>query len=299
MSNPLISVIMSVYNADEDQLFRAVSSILNQTYKNLELIIAIDDMNKKNTKEYLEKTFDDDRLNVYINETNLRLPGSLSNLIKHCNADYIARMDQDDISKPDRLEKELKLLVDDDLDLVAGNIEVIDEENNLMYCFNGEVNETRLYKDFELAHPTWLVKKKTYEDLGLYRNFPHAEDLDFLIRAKLAGKKFGVVEDVVLSYRITTNSMSRSNELKQRYIRKFLLDHAAQNKVADIDEANAYLDSLNLTEKEMKDYSLSRYYYKKSVIAYYQKNTFMRYMYMLMSLAVSKKAREFRFNKVK
>lgn len=297
MNKPKISVIMSVYNAEENQLFKSISSILNQTFSDFELIIAIDDNNSRNTFEYIKHNFQDTRIHVYINDRNLKLANSLNGLIQKASGEYIARMDHDDISKPYRLQEELDYLEKNSLDIVAGNIEVIDENDSLLYCYNSPITYQRLYENFELPHPTWLLKKNIYDELNGYRNLQPIEDLDFLIRAKLSGKKFGVIDKVLLSYRITTNSISRKSKLKQKYLRKYLLSKEKEGITPSIEEITTYINSLSISEKDSEDYSKSRYYYNKAIAAKYHNQKLKYYSYILFSLLVSKKAREFRFKK--
>ena len=104
----MISVIMSTYKEDEELLRESIESILNQTYKDIEFIIILDypdnEIHQKVICEYASK---DKRVHFYINQKNLGLTKSLNRGISLCTGDYIARMDADDISLSDRLEKQL------------------------------------------------------------------------------------------------------------------------------------------------------------------------------------------------
>ncbi len=104
MRKPLVSVIMSVYNAEEF-LRMAVISILNQTYKDFEFII-IDDGSTDSSLSILQ-SFKDTRIRLLINEQNLKLPTSLNKGIAISKGKYIVRMDADDISFPKRIEKQV------------------------------------------------------------------------------------------------------------------------------------------------------------------------------------------------
>ena len=106
---PDISVIMSVYNG-ETYLEEAIESVRKQTFKNWELII-INDCSTDSTSEILaDFSLRDERIKVYTNEVNLKLPSSLNKAISLCSAKYIARMDADDICLPERLEKQYKFM---------------------------------------------------------------------------------------------------------------------------------------------------------------------------------------------
>ena len=108
---PKISIIMSVYNG-EDYLSEAIESVLNQTFKDFELIV-INDCSTDSTGEILNRFAElDKRVKVHTNEVNLRLPSSLNKAIALAQGKYIARMDADDICLPERLEKQYKFMED-------------------------------------------------------------------------------------------------------------------------------------------------------------------------------------------
>ena len=102
---PDISVIMSVYNG-ETYLEEAIESIRQQTFQNWELIVINDCSTDATTAILADVSHKDERIKVFTNECNLRLPTSLNKAITHSVGKYIARMDADDISFPDRLEKQ-------------------------------------------------------------------------------------------------------------------------------------------------------------------------------------------------
>ena len=106
---PKISLIMSVYNG-EDYLVEAIESVLNQTFKEFELIV-INDCSTDSTGEILNRFAElDKRVKVHTNEVNLRLPSSLNKAITLAQGKYIARMDADDICLPERLEKQYNFM---------------------------------------------------------------------------------------------------------------------------------------------------------------------------------------------
>ena len=106
---PEISIIMSVYNG-EDYLAETMDSIVNQTYKDWELI-AINDCSTDSTAQILSSYAEkDERIKVYTNEVNLKLQASLNKAISLCSGKYIARMDADDICLPKRFERQYKFM---------------------------------------------------------------------------------------------------------------------------------------------------------------------------------------------
>ena len=107
MSKPLVSVLMAVYNG-EKYLLEAIESILNQTYTNFEFLI-INDGSTDSTEEII-LSYSDQRIRYIKNEQNLKLIASLNKGLDLAKGKYIARMDADDISLPDRLEKQVNFL---------------------------------------------------------------------------------------------------------------------------------------------------------------------------------------------
>ena len=111
MSEKKISVIMSTYNEKEIWVKEAVDSILNQTVNDFEFIIIVDKPDNNKIIDLLhEYEMNDKRVKVYINNKNLGLVKSLNKAIRLSNGKFIARMDADDYSYPQRFEKQLNLL---------------------------------------------------------------------------------------------------------------------------------------------------------------------------------------------
>ena len=112
---PLISVIMSVYN-DSKNLDSSISSILNQSFKNFELLI-MNDGSTENIQKILSKYEKNSKIRIFKNENNIGLTKSLNLLIKESVGKYIARQDSDDISISSRLNKQIDYLNKYNLDL--------------------------------------------------------------------------------------------------------------------------------------------------------------------------------------
>ena len=129
MSQYKVSVIMASYNG-EKYISDAIQSLLDQTFQDWELVVC-DDCSTDNTyqilKGYAEKY--PDKFQVLHNEKNLRLAASLNRCIEYARGEYIARMDDDDISLPERLEKEVKYLDEHPyVSFVSANIQLFDED---------------------------------------------------------------------------------------------------------------------------------------------------------------------------
>jgi GT2 family glycosyltransferase len=124
-NQPLVSVLMSVYNG-ERYLREAVESILNQTFTGFEFII-VDDGSTDGTATILD-SYTDPRIVRVTNETNIGIVGSLNRGLRMIQRMYLARIDQDDVSLPDRLEEQVCLLEQyPDVVIVGSSYDEIDE----------------------------------------------------------------------------------------------------------------------------------------------------------------------------
>mgnify|MGYP004543474541 FL=1 len=265
----LVSVVMSTYNEKEEWLRLAIESILNQTYKNIEFIIIIDNPDNDNiikiVNEYAEI---DTRINIIINDVNIGLVNSLNKGIKHSKGDYIARMDADDISDLCRIEKQMNLMKkNENIQLVGGGIEYIDDSGSSIYRANiygttVKIAKKSLNYSNIIAHPTWLFKKEIFESIDGYKNIKYAEDYDFLIRAIDNGFNVININEVLLKYRIRNNSISRKNGYYQYRIWNLLRNrNYNENEKIIIDPRleKKYIDSNIFFKKSIENYKNRKY----------------------------------------
>lgn len=246
----MISVIMSAYNEKESELRKSIDSIINQTFRDLEIIIVDDNPNNTELKTILD-SLTDERIKLIYNEKNMGLVNSLNRALKVATGEYIARMDADDISFPDRLEKQLKYLQEKDLDLVGGWLVLIDdseEDREIMkYEFPSSVEGVNATVRFgsPIPHPTWLGRRKVFDELNGYRNVRYCEDYDFVLRAVYHGFKLGSIPDYVLRYRIRSTSITNSNRNKQLLLSRYIGKN--RNRIDDVteEELNKYINSDN------------------------------------------------------
>lgn len=190
-----ISVIMGVYNPkDKSMLKKSIESILQQTYRNIEFIICDDNSNDeiKEILNYFKKK--DDRIIIINNNDNLGLAASLNNCLKIATGEYIARQDDDDISKENRLEEEIEFLEKNTkYDFVGCNLELFNSNGIWGYRKH---NEKPVKKDFlygnQFPHPAMLLTKKCIDDVNGYKVKEitrRTEDYDLFMRLYAKGYK--------------------------------------------------------------------------------------------------------------
>lgn len=198
LQNELVSVIIPVYNV-EKYVKEAIESIQNQTYKNIEIIV-IDDGSVDNTYKIVEKLAkDDNRLKLYKNQKNLKIVKTLNRALSLSNGEYIARMDGDDISAPDRIEKKIKFLKENqEFDLVGCSMKAIDIDGNQIGKTVHYSNQNLLVESLKFVTPVshiWVARKSLYDKLNGYREISGVEDYDFLLRMTTADFKYTNLED--------------------------------------------------------------------------------------------------------
>lgn len=206
MIKPKISVLMPVYNA-EKFLNEAIDSILNQTFKDFEFLI-INDGSTDRSKEII-LSYKDPRIRYFENKKNLGLSATLNKGLDLAKADYVARMDADDVSLPDRLKTQLEIVKkDNNVGLVASWIVLIDENNNNKGGWhtdrkNNSPEEIFYTIFFEncLAHSSVMFKKDIVLIIGRYNeSFEKAQDYELWSRlAKLT--KIVKIRKIGVKYR--------------------------------------------------------------------------------------------------
>ena len=247
----LVSVIMSTYKEEEIFLRQAIESILNQTYKDFEYIIILDNAyNYLHIRIITEYAILDKRIKFYVNEKNMGLTASLNKGLGLAKGKYICRMDADDISINKRIENQKRYLEENNYDLIGGISQMIDENGKSIYSIKkvptnmDKIKKALRYNQI-ISHPTWFGKKEVFDKLNGYRNMPLCEDYDFTLRAVLNGYKISNIDETVLKYRMTSSSISRSNLYEQYLFARFITKKYSKNKIADIIEAKQYVNNHN------------------------------------------------------
>jgi len=218
---PLISILMPVYNAG-GFLVKAIESILAQTYENWELL-AIDGGSKDNSLEILKKyAKKDSRIKIITNGKHQGISHSLNLGIPKAKGKYIARMDADDVSLPNRFAEQIKLL-ENSPNLVAcgGQAEMIDEKAHVFaekrFPTNPKVLREMIMKMIPLQHPILMVRTKVFKKYRYLENLPTAEDVDMLFYLLSKGE-ISNVDQVVYQYRKASTSNAYKNVKKTFYI---------------------------------------------------------------------------------
>ncbi len=205
---PKVSVVMPVYNAQK-YIDGAIESILSQTFKHFEFII-VNDASTDDTLSICEKyAKKDPRIKIITNKKNLNIGDSLNIGIKSARADYIARMDGDDISLPKRLDQQFRYLErNKNVGVVGCGMKIIDEagkETGIRhYSSDSAKLKKTIFRYSPFAHPTTMFRKEAIVEAGMYSSkWSPTEDLHLWVRV---GKKwdFSNLKNVLFKYRVKT-----------------------------------------------------------------------------------------------
>ena len=213
---PQISVIMSVYNS-EKSLSKSINSILNQTYPNIELLIANDGSEDNSGKICEEFASNHNNIKYLHNEKNIGLTKTLNKLLKISSGEYIARQDADDESEKERLEEQYLFLKEKNLDGCSTRARVIGT-NKIIPGFSYYIPPKFIlkYKN-PYIHGTLLIKNTVLQKIDFYDDrFFYAQD--YKLMQDLNDNNFKILIMNKSLYRLNMeNNISTIYRTKQKY----------------------------------------------------------------------------------
>lgn len=258
---PLVSVILPVHNG-EMYVGQAIQSILDQTYKNIELLILISATTNEESLNII-KSFTDDRIRRIMRKPNDNLPMGLNLGIREAKGKYIARMDNDDISLPQRIETQVAFMeLHPDIGMSGTWYRSFGTGGtfvNKLYTDSDDIKASLLFNT-SFCHPTMIFRRNVLEQFNLRYNetLSWGEDYEFWSRCV---DHFPVanIDKILLMYRVHKQSASNvfkqqtSNtafNVREKLLRKIGLDPS-------LDEIRLH-NSLKPTDNESIDSFLDR-----------------------------------------
>ncbi len=161
LNNPAVSVLMSVYNEPIEWIQEAIDSIIHQTFTDFEFIIVNDNPKRKELATSLVVNAEkDNRITVISNAENIGLTKSLNIGLKHCKGKYIARMDADDISLPQRFEKQYSYMSFHTEIGVCGTFAEMFGQKNAIWKVPVKHEDCAIFYETPFIHPTVFIRKK-------------------------------------------------------------------------------------------------------------------------------------------
>ncbi|HEX8521903.1 MAG TPA: glycosyltransferase, partial [Tepidisphaeraceae bacterium] len=231
---PRVSILIPVYNA-QPYLSGAIQSILTQTFTDFE-IIAVNDGSTDESLDILNSLAKRDaRLHIH-SRPNTGIVGALNDGLSQCQGELIARMDADDLSLPNRLEKQVAFLdAHPDHVLVGSRVLLIDPDNLPIRPWvdefdHGAIDTAHLNRGWPVVHPAIIMRRSAVEQIGCYRQqYATLEDLDLFLRLAEVGRLANLA-DVLLHYRQHFSSICHLHSDQQNEIRQAILEETAHRR---------------------------------------------------------------------
>lgn len=225
----MISVIMGIYNEkNQNQVMQAIDSILEQTYCNLEFVIC-DDGSTPEFYQWLEEYCrKDERIHLIRKENNQGLAAALNSCLGVAKGSYIARMDADDISEVNRLEKQIEFMQQHpEYALVGCNADLIDDKGTWGERILVEKPQNKEFlRTSPFIHPSIVIKTdvlREMEGYSLEKYAERTEDYELFMRLYVAGYRGYNMQEKLFYYREDRNAYQkrkyryRINESRVRY----------------------------------------------------------------------------------
>lgn len=220
-NNPLVSVLMPVYNC-EKYIEQAIKSILNQSYENIEIIV-VDDGSNDNSNRILKNFANLDNRIKIIEQQKGGIVLALNNALLNARGIYSVRMDADDISHTERIKKLISHITKNTNTVVVGTQGYICDRNGRpvkpleVETKNDDIQESLLYTRNKkgIIHASTIFRTDLAQSIGGYREqFIHAEDLDFFLRMGELGK-IENLNECLYFYRQHPTSISATKSAQQ------------------------------------------------------------------------------------
>lgn len=229
-NNPLVSIVLATKNGSRT-VAHAIDSIINQTYSNIELII-VNDASEDDTLEILNSYLVHKGVLVINNPANFGLAVSLNRGFSAAKGELLARMDDDDFSEPDRIERQVQFLDQHpDVDVLGTGIAIYDESLNFIRNHTLPTSDAEIKKFFirgnPLAHPTVMMRRQFFLTSGGYdKSLRRMEDLELWGRMANVST-YANLPDHLLRYVIKKNKPLKVilPGIKIRLINGFRLGH--------------------------------------------------------------------------
>ena len=269
---PLVTVLMPVYNG-ERYLSSAIESILNQTFQDFELLI-VDDCSNDNSIKIIE-SFSNKKINLIRNNKNQGQSATMNRGLKLSKGKYIARLDQDDLSDYQRLEKQVEFFLNNKCNILGTWAYSINNDSKITgYIQHPTTNnsiQNALGVDCALSHSSVMMKKNDILLIGGYsEKFKIVMDWDLWIRAVKSGLKIENIPEYLCSSRLhslqtISNNVGAKNLIKE----KVVILNKSKSIIKDKSNYNAYLgwkyyyDTLYYLKNINKDYNFKSFFFGK------------------------------------
>lgn len=276
-----VSFIITVFNETEEEIIKSFDSMLNQTYDNIEIVVVLDNPNRIDLKKIIDNYVENNSNIIFIeNKENMGLAKSLNIALKASTSEYIARLDADDYSELNRIEKQMQFMIDGNYDLVFCGRTNIDEnekiidKSSFLNIRDKYINKLLKY-DNCITHSSILVKKDSFKLINYYSEYKTTQDYDMYLKLVDKDMKFGELKEYLVFYKVRNNSISRKNRYEnylfgeyirsnrelgaEKYVSNYLAKNDAYNpkKYMKINDA---ISQLNIGISFLKDKKICSFF---------------------------------------
>ena len=256
-NNPIISIILPVYNS-ENYILECLESIKNQTMQNFEVILIDDkstDKSLKITKCYLKNNLYG-KFKIIRNKSNIGITRSLNKAFKISNGKYIARIDADDINKPDRFEIQFKYLEKNhDISIVGSNVEYIDKDSRFIHYSDLPLShmdiKSSLFLYNPIIHSTIFFRKKIFSKYPYNEKFNTSQDYEMYCRI-IHSHKFTNIRKSLVKFRFHDQSISSHKKKLQKKNSLVIQKRYYKNNFKNLFPTNSFKLFTNLFMSDYK-----------------------------------------------
>lgn len=209
--NTAISVILSVYNPDPHQLSQAIRSIIGQTFRDWEMILYNDGSDREYDEVFADAAEMDGRIRYIFEKENHGLAYGLNRCLKESRGSYIARMDGDDISHPQRFRKMYDFLESHpQYQWVGCNTALIDADGKWGSRRMPEIPDRKDFLKYSpYIHPSVIFRREVLDEIQGYRISRKGEDYELFMRLHARGYQGYNLQEELFSYREAPEAVSR------------------------------------------------------------------------------------------
>ena len=216
MSGPRVSIVMPVCNA-EDTIAEAIESCLRQSMDSFELIVALDGCADRSGE--IVRSYNDPRIRVFEMDCQGVAPAATEAILAS-RTGFIARMDADDISHPERLSSQYRFLSESStFSAVSGQVHLLNPLGDGMQRYVDWVNGLETAEDIArerfvecpVIQPSLMMRRSSFQEVNGYREVEWAEDHDLFLRMLEREMRIGKVDEIVLSWRDSAGRLTRTH----------------------------------------------------------------------------------------
>ena len=228
-----VSVLMPVYNTPEEYLRPAIESILTQTYQDFEFVI-LNDASQDENVEKIVKSYSDKRIRYYKNDVNRGISFSRNRLIELAKGEYLAVFDHDDISFPNRLEKEAAFLDShSDVGVVGSWYQAFDKDKVRKFPTDDAAIKRGLMNGCVVSHTSAMIRKSVLVDNHIIYEEAFSPAEDYALWCRLLPKtNFANIPEALVVYRYHTNNTSHKQCYKMTLATYGILDFVRKENPA-------------------------------------------------------------------